>query len=325
MVRNCRAATAFLCAVLAVASCGSPPSSSTLTPIAHRVTGQGGGLPPIADPPLADSPVKPASVVVESPTAGPSLSSIASPSASEPPTASASGLGPPPAKDDHDSAPSRRNTRRTVEPTPPHAPPPAGTIRERNDSAAVTLTFDDGPSPYTPQILALLRASGVKATFCVVGVNVRAHPDYLRAIVADGHTLCNHTWSHDLKLGTRSSDAIRADLQRTNDAIHQVVPGVAIRYFRHPGGNFTPRAIATAAELGMESDGWDVDPWDWNTKAYPAGPTMINHVVKVVERETRPGSIILSHDGGGDRSSTIAAYRTLIPWLKERFDLRPLP
>jgi peptidoglycan/xylan/chitin deacetylase (PgdA/CDA1 family) len=306
MVRNSRAASAFLCAVLALAGCGSPPNTSKFMPIAHRVTGQGGGQPEVAEP----DRVKPASVVLTPPDASPSASASA-------------GTSNP---NNDDAAPSRRSNRPATEPPPPpYTPPPPGKIRHRTDSGAVTLTFDDGPSPYTPQILALLRANGVKATFCVIGVNVRAHPDFLRAIVADGHTLCNHTWSHDLKLGTKSSETIRADLERTNDEIHRAVPGVAIKYFRHPGGNFTPRAVAIAAELGMESDSWDVDPWDWNTKAYPAGSTMINHVVKVVERDTRAGSIILSHDGGGDRSSTIAAYRTLIPWLKERFDLQPLP
>ena len=300
MVRSRRAATAVLCAVLALAGCGSSPTSSKFVPIAHRVSGQGGGQPEASGP----EQFQPASVAT--------TPSSPSPSAS--------------ATNNADQAPSRRDNRRASEPPPPPlAPLPTGRIRERTASGAVALTFDDGPSPYTPQILALLRANGVKATFCVIGVNVRAHPDLLRAIVADGHTLCNHTWSHDLKLGTRSPEIIRADLQRTNDEIHQVAPGVPIRYFRHPGGNFTPRAVTIAAELGMESDSWDVDPWDWNTKAYAPGPTMINHVVNVVQRETHAGSIILSHDGGGDRSSTIAAYHTLIPWLKDRFDLQPLP
>ena len=69
----------------------------------------------------------------------------------------------------------------------------------------VALTFDDGPDPtYTPQVLALLRPYRVKATFCVVGENAQAHPDLVRQIVADGHTLCNHSWHHDVLLGTRS-------------------------------------------------------------------------------------------------------------------------
>ena len=75
-------------------------------------------------------------------------------------------------------------------------------------TAAVALTFDDGPDPqYTPQVLALLREYEVKATFCVVGENAQSHPDLVQAIVAEGHTLCNHSWHHDVTLGSRSPDS----------------------------------------------------------------------------------------------------------------------
>jgi len=191
-------------------------------------------------------------------------------------------------------------------------------------SSGVALTFDDGPSPdYTPQILDLLRTYGVKATFCVIGVNVRSHPDLVRAIVRDGHTLCNHTWAHDLNLGRRSAEEIRSDLERTNDEIHLAVPGAPITYFRHPGGNFTPAAVKIARELGMASIGWTVDPRDWDTGRQ--GPALTGRIVTVVERCTAPGAIVLSHDGGGDRRWTVEAYRTLLPWLSERFTLIALP
>jgi peptidoglycan/xylan/chitin deacetylase (PgdA/CDA1 family) len=192
-------------------------------------------------------------------------------------------------------------------------------------SAAVALTFDDGPGPYTPQILALLRTYGIKATFCLIGVKVAANPGLVQQIVREGHTLCNHTWRHDLHLGTRSPDQIRADLQRTNDEIHRAVPGATIRYFRHPGGNFTPAAIAVAHDLGMTSLGWNVDPSDWDGARHAYGAPMINHVIAVVRHTVRPGSIVLSHDGGGDRGSTVAAYRTLLPYLKARYRLVALP
>jgi len=192
-------------------------------------------------------------------------------------------------------------------------------------SAALALTFDDGPGPYTMQILALLRAHGVKATFCLIGVNVQANPGLVQAIAHDGHTLCNHTWRHDLALGTRSPEAIRADLRRTNDAIHAAVPGVPIRYFRSPGGFFTPGTVAAARELGMTSLGWTADASDWNTKAYPPGTVMTGHIVSYVQSAAKPGVILLTHDGGGDRSSTVAAYNTLVPWLSARFDLTAQP
>jgi peptidoglycan-N-acetylglucosamine deacetylase len=208
---------------------------------------------------------------------------------------------------------------------PSQAPTGVDLARKMTGDDTVTLTFDDGPSTFTPQFLAMLREHNVKATFCLVGVNVRAHHDLVQQIVREGHTLCNHTWRHDLKLGKRSPDEIRADLQSTNDEIRRAVPDASIKYFRHPGGNFTPEAVAIAKELGMASVGWDVDPRDWDLTKYSDSPGMTNHIVNVVRNRTRPGSIVLSHDAGGDRSCTMSAYRTLLPDLKSRFKLAALP
>ncbi|GAA4244202.1 hypothetical protein GCM10022255_006360 [Dactylosporangium darangshiense] len=170
----------------------------------------------------------------------------------------------------------------------------------------------------------MLKAQGIKATFCLIGVNVQEYPQYVQQIVADGHTLCNHTWKHDESLGKKSADTIRNDLQRTNDEIHKAVPNAPIKYFRHPGGNFTPLAVQIASQLGMTSIGWNVDPSDWNTKKW-SGQSMTNHIISNVRNNTRPGSIVLSHDGGGDRSATMAAYKTLLPELKAKFTLIALP
>ncbi|GAA3280974.1 hypothetical protein GCM10020218_034110 [Dactylosporangium vinaceum] len=188
----------------------------------------------------------------------------------------------------------------------------------------MALTFDDGPGPDTPTILKMLRDQGIKATFCVIGQNVKQYPQYVQQIVADGHTLCNHTWNHDEALGKKSADTIRADLQKTSDEIHKAVPDAKVLYFRHPGGNFTPLAVQIAAELGMKSLGWSVDPWDWNVKKWQ-GQQMTNHICSVVRNNTKPGSIVLSHDGGGDRSATMAAYKTLLPELKGKFTLVAMP
>src|SRR5262249_10970326 len=153
----------------------------------------------------------------------------------------------------------------------------------------------DGPAAQTPTILALLREYHVKATFCLIGLHVHDHPELVRAIVRDGHTLCNHTWQHDLRLGQRSPDVIRSDMQRTNDEIHNAVPGIPIRYFRQPGGLWTPAVLSIAQDLGMTSLGWDVDPQDWNVSAFHPGPIMTGHVIGNVRQHVRRGSIVLSH------------------------------
>lgn len=186
-------------------------------------------------------------------------------------------------------------------------------------SSAVALTFDDGPDPrWTPMVLDLLRRYEIRATFCLIGLQVAQFPHLVRRIAYDGHTLCNHSWGHEIGLGGWTAADIRTNLRRTNDEIRRVVPGVAIPYFRHPGGNWTPRAVAVAAELGMASVHWDVDTQDWRRP----GPGAIAHTVG---QRTRPGSIVLLHDGGGDRSGTVAACQLFLPNLSNRFALVALP
>jgi peptidoglycan-N-acetylglucosamine deacetylase len=206
----------------------------------------------------------------------------------------------------------------------PSTPNMSGVLKTTGGSA-VALTFDDGPDPtYTPAVLALLRKYQIKATFCLIGVNVQAHPELVRAIVDDGHTLCNHTWKHDLRLGTRGEAAIRADLQRTNDAIQAAVPGAKVTVFRHPGGMWTPTAVSVAASMGMKCAGWDVDPSDWNVAKWPAGERMKQHVLSVLRSQVKPGSIVLTHDAGGDRRGTLAAYEVALPELAAKFQFTTL-
>lgn len=192
---------------------------------------------------------------------------------------------------------------------------PAGTVR-KTGSDAVALTFDDGPWDDTPAVLDLLAQHHVKATFCMVGRQVAARAELVRRMVAEGHTLCNHSWSHDEKLRTRTPDQIRSDMQRTNDAIRAAAPGAVIGYFRAPGGNWSPGIVSIAAGLGMTSLSWTVDPRDWS------GPG-VQSIVNTVLRNTRPGGIVLMHDGAGPQ--TVAALRTILPDLAGRFTLIALP
>jgi peptidoglycan/xylan/chitin deacetylase (PgdA/CDA1 family) len=231
-----------------------------------------------------------------------------------------------------DTTPAKTTPAKVTESNPPvKAPPtlgkktggPAGSHLSTGTSA-VALTFDDGPDPaQTPRMLKLLAQQHVHATFCLVGENVQRHPELVRQIVADGHTLCSHTWSHSLTIGKQSAAKIRADLQRTNDAIHKADPNAKVEYFRAPGGNFTPRLVATAKAMGMTSLYWKVDPRDWD---HPAGESDAAHrarVINTVEKHVGKGAIILSHDY--NQPDTIAAYRTLIPWLRHRYQLVALP
>ncbi|MFI5959307.1 polysaccharide deacetylase family protein [Cryptosporangium sp. NPDC051539] len=205
-----------------------------------------------------------------------------------------------------------------AKPQPKPLLPPASKPYFRTGTNAVALTFDDGPDPrWTPQVLALLRKYHVKATFCMIGVNVRAHPDLVRKIAKDGHALCNHSTTHDLHLKKKSRAAILSDLRHTNALITKASGGIAPTYFRAPGGNWSGVIVSAARSLGMASIGWNVDPKDW-TK--PPSST----IVARVRAGMAPGVIVLMHDGGGDRSRSVAALKVLLPPLKSRYRLTRL-
>jgi peptidoglycan/xylan/chitin deacetylase (PgdA/CDA1 family) len=239
---------------------------------------------------------------------------------SVPPPSHAPTKGPTKAKAPSPS-PSQSQSQSNL-PDNPQASPSGGMGPARSitttGTSDVALTFDDGPDAYSMQVLDLLAEYHVKATFCIIGRQVAAHPDVIRRIVADGHTLCNHTWDHDLMLRNRTEAQIRTEMQSTNDAIHAVVPDAKISYFRAPGGGFSPQIVQLASDLGMKSLYWQVDPQDWTC---PGAPAIVNRVIG----HTHPGSIVLMHDGGGNRSQTVEALRTILPNFTSRFTLIPLP
>ncbi|GAA3747849.1 polysaccharide deacetylase family protein [Salinactinospora qingdaonensis] len=175
---------------------------------------------------------------------------------------------------------------------------------------AVALTFDDGPDPEdTPRLLKVLRQNHVKAVFCLWGDHVRQHPDLVRQIVAHGHTLCNHTMHHD-DMSTWSPEEIRADLEETSAAIREAVPHARIPYFRAPYGAWgqTPEV---AADMGMQPLGWSLTVSDWNTPG-------TDELVQRLREGITPQSVVLLHDGGGDRSQTVDAVARIIPELRSQ-------
>jgi peptidoglycan/xylan/chitin deacetylase (PgdA/CDA1 family) len=200
---------------------------------------------------------------------------------------------------------------------------PDGSVTETG-SAAVALTFDDGPDPVnTPKILDLLGESDVKATFSLVGFRARDTPEVVRRIAAEGHTLSNHSWQHLMDLGRRPLSYLKWDLTQTSNAINTAAPDTPVRYFRAPGGNYTPGLVDQVREYGMTPLFWNVDPRDWDSASYGSGTSMVTHIVGAVQATVKPGRIVLSHDC--KHPDTIAAYAILLPWLKARYSLIALP
>ncbi|MGV9702276.1 polysaccharide deacetylase family protein [Streptomyces sp. NPDC003483] len=176
----------------------------------------------------------------------------------------------------------------------------------------VNITVDDGPDPvWTPRILAVLREYGVKATFCMVGPQAEAHPALVRAVVAAGHRLCDHTVSHDTAMDTRSESYQSRQILDAERMITKASGGVRPQYYRAPGGAFTPYSRELAAAHGMRPLGWNVDSKDYERPGTDA-------LVATVKEEIRNGPTVLFHDAGGDRSQTVDALREILPWLERR-------
>ncbi|MFI2205129.1 polysaccharide deacetylase family protein [Streptomyces sp. NPDC020192] len=177
---------------------------------------------------------------------------------------------------------------------------------------AVNITIDDGPDPkWTPQVLQVLGDNGVKATFCMIGPQAQAHPDLVRQVVAAGHRLCDHTVSHDTTMDKKSEAYQSQQILEAEQQITKASGGVRPLYYRAPGGAFTPYSRNLAASHGMRPLGWNVDSKDFERPGTDA-------IVATVRRELANGPTILFHDAGGDRSQTVAALRTLLPWLKQQ-------
>ncbi|MFJ9694325.1 polysaccharide deacetylase family protein [Kitasatospora sp. NPDC101183] len=171
----------------------------------------------------------------------------------------------------------------------------------------VYLTFDDGPGPNTPQVLAVLAKYGVPATFFEVGQNVAASPATTRQVARQGESVQNHTWSHP-DLRTLSLADFNAQILDTDHAV-KARTGVNPTCLRPPYGFTDPTVKARAAALGKTIVLWTVDPQDWSR---PGTPAIEQRVLTAVH----PGSVILLHDGGGDRSETVAALPTIITTLQ---------
>lgn len=173
----------------------------------------------------------------------------------------------------------------------------------------VVLTFDDGPHPgSTKAIVDTLVKNGIHAEFFMLGAQVRRYPDLARYVVNHGMRAQNHSMDHPVF--TRLSRA--AMLRQIDGCTRQIhdVTGTMPTYFRPPYGS-TNRAVAkAAASRGLRVVLWTVDPLDWKR---PPASTIVARVVKAV----RPGSIVLDHDGGGDRSHTVAALPRIIAALRK--------
>jgi peptidoglycan/xylan/chitin deacetylase (PgdA/CDA1 family) len=185
----------------------------------------------------------------------------------------------------------------------------------------VALTFDDGPNEHaTPAILDALKARGVRATFFVLGRHAERWPHLVERVVSEGHAIGNHGYFHR-KLHFKSPAYVREDLTLGTQAI-QGISGYGPRFFRAPHGFRSPWVTSIAHSLGQRTVGWSFGVWDSDR---PGADVIVGRIMT----RTKPGSILLLHDGDGydplgDRLQTAHAVPLIVDRLLAqgyRFDL----
>ncbi len=181
-----------------------------------------------------------------------------------------------------------------------------------NEGKVIALTFDDGPWVQTPQFLNVLEHYHVHATFFEIGENIPTYGEggaIERRMLADGDMIGDHTWNHaDVSGGGTFA---RDEIVRAAAAIKSATHGFEPCLFRAPGGAVSSALFSVASSLGFKTIQWDIDPRDWSR---PGTASIENTVLG----NAHPGAIVLQHDGGGDRSETLAALPDEIKTLRRR-------
>ena len=171
------------------------------------------------------------------------------------------------------------------------------------------LTFDDGPSEYTPRILDTLARYGAKASFFVVGLRAEAIQSTVKRTFDEGHEVIVHAWGHP-NLTTLSADAVKRELQETEKHVKAII-GTCPNFYRPPYGKVNDTVKQVSAELGYAIINWTVEPFDWECQ----NAELIHERIMA---DMHDGAIILVHDL---YDATAAAMERTIPALMKEYEL----
>jgi peptidoglycan-N-acetylglucosamine deacetylase len=185
------------------------------------------------------------------------------------------------------------------------APGGASTAGQR----VIALTFDDGPGPYTPQVLSVLQQFHVPATFFEIGEEVAAYPQYTKLVSQAGYPVEDHTWSHP-DLTTIPVSQFSTQIDQTQNEIRSIT-GNTPTCVRPPYDSWNATVLDQIAGRGLTTMSYSVDPRDW---ALPGVSAIVANVVGAAF----PGAVVDMHDGGGNRSETVAALPQIITELRAR-------
>lgn len=162
-----------------------------------------------------------------------------------------------------------------------------------NGKKALYLTFDDGPSEFTPQILEVLEKHGAKAVFFELGQNAKTYPEYHQDVLDAGMVVASHTWDHP-QLTKLSDESVTKQITDADAVLGQT------KCLRPPYGAVNKSVRQIIEDQGKQVVLWDIDPEDWSRPG-------VSKIVSTVEEYAHPGAILLEHDGGGERSQTVEA------------------
>lgn len=177
----------------------------------------------------------------------------------------------------------------------------------KGNKKGIALTFDDGPDPdITPQILNLLNKENIKATFFVIGNQINNYPEIIKKIDANGHTLGNHSFSHDKKLTYLPTSKLKDDIAKCSNAIKQHINKNPL-FFRPPFGITTPRYKRALQQLKLKSIGWNIRTFDTQAKD---SNKLYNNIINQI----KDGSIILFHD---TQQITLEVLPKIISYCKD--------
>ena len=183
----------------------------------------------------------------------------------------------------------------------------------RKGSQAVALTFDDGPDPeVTPRLLDLLARHAVKATFFVTGINTERHPELIRAILAHGHTLGNHSYHHSPFLMTNGRHTLQREIETAQALFRQF--GVVPLAFRPPVGITSPNLWGILSNLGLSCI-------NFSCRVGDMGNRRIQNLAKRLLNKVRPGDIVLLHDvrpPKGDVNYLFEQFEAILTGLKAK-------
>ncbi|KGO83727.1 peptidoglycan/xylan/chitin deacetylase (PgdA/CDA1 family) [Flavobacterium cauense R2A-7] len=175
----------------------------------------------------------------------------------------------------------------------------------------IAISFDDGPHPMTEKVLDVLQQYQAKATFFCIGTQIEKYPEIFKRIIAEGHVVGNHSYSHSNRFGIFSTDKVTEEIRRT-DALIEDLTGKNVLFFRPPFGVTNPRIARAAKATAKQVIGWNNRSLD----------TVIGDENKILERvkgKVAPGGIILLHDTS---QKTVNVLEQLLLFLQsEKYDV----